>query len=50
MKWLIGIISQKDRDIMKKYANKILAVMIAIVVVCIVVIVYKLIDILTASL
>lgn len=50
MRWLIGIISQKDRDIMKKYANKILAGMIAIVVVCIVVIVYKLIDILTASL
>lgn len=32
---------------MKKYANKILLVMIAIVVVCIVIMVYKIIDILT---
>ncbi len=35
---------------MKKYANKILLIMIAIVVACIVVIIYKIIDILTMSL
>ncbi len=34
---------------MKKYANKILIIMVAIVVACVVVIVYKLVDILTAS-
>lgn len=34
---------------MKKYANKILIVMIAILVVCIVVAVFKVIDIITAS-
>jgi hypothetical protein len=33
---------------MKKYANKILLSMIAIIVVCIIVIVYKAIDLLTA--
>ncbi len=35
---------------MKKYANKILAVMITIVVVCIAVIIYKVIDILSTAL
>ena len=34
---------------MKKYANKILTVMIAILVVCVVVAVYKIIDIISAS-
>lgn len=34
---------------MKKYANKILLVMIAIVIVCIVAIIYKVINILTLS-
>ncbi len=34
---------------MKKYANKILAVMIAIIVVCLVVIIYKGIELLSAS-
>ena len=48
MKSWIGIISQKDKNIMKKYANKILLSMIAIIVVCIIVIVYKAIDLLTA--
>ena len=47
MKSWIGIISQKDKNIMKKYANKILLSMIAIIVVCIIVIVYKAIDLLT---
>lgn len=35
---------------MRKYANKILLIMIAIVVACVIVIVYKIIDILTMSL
>ncbi len=35
---------------MKKYANKILLGMIAIIVVCIIAIVYKAIDLLTAAL
>ena len=34
---------------MKKYANKIFVVMIAIIVVCIIAIMYKVIDILTSS-
>lgn len=34
---------------MKKYANKILLVMIAIVIVCIVAIIYKVVNILTLS-